>query len=198
MCAAGAGVEHFVTTTPPAGLQPSARERYSPVRFDPDHELSAEEVDLLLDAARHAPSAGNSQPWSFIVGRRDDEVHERLVRHLARSSAAWAPHAGVLLANLAHRLVEDSELEYSEFAHYDLGQAVAHLTVQAHAMGLSVRQFRAFDRAAVAAAFEVPEHWEVTTMAAIGRPLGAEKHVRGAGTGLERRSRDDVTWARAR
>jgi hypothetical protein len=33
-----------------------------------------------------------------------------------------------------------------------------------------VRQFRAFDREALAADFEVPEHWEITSMAAIGRP----------------------------
>jgi hypothetical protein len=30
---------------------------------------------------------------------------------------------------------------------YDLGQAVAHMTVQARAHGLHVRQFRALDRA---------------------------------------------------
>jgi nitroreductase len=195
---AGGGVDHCVTTRRTAALHPFARERFSPLRFDPDHTVSADEVDVLLDAARHAPSAGNSQPWSFIVGRRGDEVHRRLVRQLARSSSAWAPDAAVLLANLAHRQVEDSELEYSEFAHYDLGQALAHLTFQAHAMGLSVHQFRAFDRAAVAAAFGVPVHWEVTTMAAIGKPLGTAGDDRGAGTSRERRSREDITWARAR
>ncbi|SDY85034.1 hypothetical protein SAMN05661080_04801, partial [Modestobacter sp. DSM 44400] len=111
----------------------------------------------------------NSQPWAFIVGRRGDPVHDRLVRHLARSSATWAPTASLLVANLAHRHVEDTDWEYSEFSHYDLGQAVAHLTFQAQALGLSVRQFRAFDRSAVAEEFGVPAHWEVTTMAAIGR-----------------------------
>ena len=63
----------------------------------------------------------------------------------------------------------------AQFAHYDLGQAIAHLTFQARALGLFVRQFRAFDRDAVAAEFDVPDHWEVTTMAAIGRlPEGVE------------------------
>jgi hypothetical protein len=65
--------------------------------------------------------------------------------------------------------VEDTDWEYSEFSLYDLGQAVAHLTVQARALGLHVRQFRAFDRAALAAEFAVPDHWEVTTMAAVRR-----------------------------
>jgi nitroreductase len=74
------------------------------------------------------------------------------------------------VANLSHRLVESTDWEYSEFSHYDLGQAVAHLTLQAQSMGLGVRQFRAFDRDGLAAEFDVPEHWEVTSMAAIGRP----------------------------
>ena len=65
--------------------------------------------------------------------------------------------------------VEAADWEFSEFSHYDLGQAVAHLTLQAQALGLGVRQFRAFDRAGLAADFEVPAHWEVTSMAAIGR-----------------------------
>lgn len=177
-------------------LHPFVRERYSPLRFDPRSTVSGEEVDALLDAARHAPSAGNSQPWSFIVGRRGDDVHGRLTAHLARSSSIWAADAGLLLANLAHRHVEDSDFEYSEFAHYDLGQALAQLTFQAHAMGMLVHQFRAFDRVAVADEFQVPAHWEVTTMAAIGVPERGARHLAGAGTSRERMPRDVITWAR--
>jgi nitroreductase len=150
-------------------LHPLLASRWSPSTFDPVHELTSAEVEVLLEAARWAPSAGNSQPWAFLVGRRGDEVHRRLVRHLAGSSVRWAPTASLLLANLAHRYVEDTDWEYSEFAHYDLGQAIAHVTFQARAIGLYVRQFRAFDREAITADFSVPDHWEVTTMAAVGR-----------------------------
>lgn len=173
-----------------------ARSRFSPMRFDDSHVVSNGDVDSLLDAARLAPSAGNSQPWAFIVGRRADDVHHRLVRHLAGSSASWAPSAGLLVANLSQRFVEDSTFEYSEFAHYDLGQAVAHLTFQAHALGLAVHQFRAFDRDGIAADFGVPPHWEVTTMAAIGSPVGAAGTHVGSGTSRERRGANEVTWAR--
>ena len=173
-------------------------ERYSPLRFDPAHTVSDEEVDVLLEAARHAPSAGNSQPWSFVVGLRGDKVHEQLVPHLARSSSMWAPDAGLLLASLSHRHVEGSDFEYSEFAHYDLGQAMAHLTFQAHAMGLFVHQFRAFDREAIADRFDVPEHWEVTTMAAIGKPLEGSRHIMGAGTSRDRLRLTEIIWSRAR
>ncbi|GAB2973097.1 nitroreductase family protein [Nocardioides montaniterrae] len=179
-------------------LHDFASERYSPMRFVPDHEVADAEVDLLLDAGRRAPSAGNSQPWSFIVGRRGDAVHRRLTSHLARSSSGWAPDAAVLIANLSQRYVEGTDLDYSEFASYDLGQAVAHLTFQAHALGLAVHQFRAFDRDGVAAEFGVPDHWEVTSMSAVGLPQGDADTHQGAGTSRERRALDDVVWARDR
>ena len=143
--------------------------RWSPRDFDAGHVVTEDEVDLLVEAARWAPSAGNSQPWSFVVGRRGDAAHARLVAGLAPSSARWAPSASVLMANLCHRYVEGTDWDYSEFALYDLGQAVAHLTLQARALGLHVRQFRAFDREALAESLGVPAHWEVTTLSAIGR-----------------------------
>ena len=81
-------------------LTPFAVTRFSPMRFDEVHEASETELDLLLEAARRAPSAGNSQPWAFIVGRHGDQTHRRLVSQLARSSSAWAPSASILVANL--------------------------------------------------------------------------------------------------
>lgn len=181
----------------PRDLTAFASTRFSPVHFDSERVVTEQEVETLLDAARRAPSAGNSQPWAFVVGRRGDDVHRRLTRHLARSSSSWAPAAGVLFANLCQLRVEDSAIEYSEFARYDLGQAVAHLTFQAHALGLAVHQFRAFDRAGVSGEFEVPPYWEVTSMAAVGLPLGPIEAHEGAGTSRDRRSVGEITWTRA-
>ena len=178
-------------------LHPLLASRWSPTTFDGAHQASPADVEVLLEAARWAPSAGNSQPWAFIVGRRGDRTHQRLVRSLARSSGSWAPDASLLVANLAHRLVENTDWEYSEFASYDLGQAVAHMTFQAAAMGLSVRQFRAFDRAALAAEFGVPEHWEIATMAAFGRIPPATTRLdpdRAAPPPRNRRAADDIRW----
>lgn len=195
-----------LTTEGHAALQPGTAlldllaDRISASNFDPVRGVDAEAVDVLLDAARRAPSAGNSQPWSFIVGRRGDPMHTALVRHLAPSTRAWAPQAALLIANLAHRYLDsDTEelIEYSEFAHYDLGQAVAHLAVQAASMGLSVHQFRAFDRDAVAAEFAVPATWEVVTMAAIGYPHGSSPRIPDSGhasSTADRRPLADITW----
>ena len=170
-----------------AGLHPILGSRYSPTSFDPDHVLDEADMALLLEAARWAPSAGNSQPWSFIFGRRGDATHARLLPRLAGSSARWASDASLLVANLAHRFVETTDWEDSEFALYDLGQAVAHMTFQAQVLGLFARQFRAFDREGLEAAFEIPPHWQLTTMTAFGRP--AQTRPRS-----ERREPRDLLW----
>jgi len=179
-------------------LHPLLAGRWSPACFDVSYDVSADQTEALLEAARWAPSAGNSQPWAFIVGQRGDATHQRLVRHLAVSSARWAPSASLLMANLAHRYVEDTDWEFSEFSLYDLGQAVAHMTLQAQALGLSARQFRAFDRAGMAAEFGVPRHWEVTTMVAIGRAAlataGRSAPARPDTPARQRRAVSDIVW----
>lgn len=180
-------------------LHPLLARRWSPTTFDPGVEATPAEVETLLEAARWAPSAGNSQPWAFIVGRRGDDTHTRLVRHLAASAARWAPSAAVLVANLSHRYVEDTDWQYSEFSLYDLGQAVAHMTVQAQSLGLHARQFRAFDRDALATEFAVPGHWEVSTMTAFGHVLpDVRAHAADSPTGTRpgrtRKSRSQLAW----
>lgn len=161
----------------PTGLHPLLRDRRSVREYDGSHRLSSDELDALLEAARWAPSAGNSQPWAFLVGRRGDAAHQVFVPLLAPSVRRWATAASALVFTL-HRIAsgpEEDALIYSDYAAYDLGQAVAHLTVQASALGLATHQFAAFDQAGLAAACRVPPHWAVTTGVAIG--LGTTSDV---------------------
>jgi nitroreductase len=155
-----------------ADLAQVLREHWSPTSWDVDHVLGSEEVERLVDAARWSPSAGNSQPWSFATALRGDALHQRLVPLLAPSARRWAPDAALLVVNVCHRYVEGTDWDSSEFAEYDLGQSVAHLTLQAMSMGLFSRQFRAFDRDAVERELGVPDHWVAMTITAIGRPTG--------------------------
>ena len=179
-------------------LHPLLTTRWSPTVFDASASVDPSGVELLVEAARWAPSAGNSQPWGFIVGPRGSDEHARLASHLAGSSSRWAPTAALLVANLAHRYVEGTDWEYSEFALYDLGQAVAHMTLQARSMGLYVRQFRAFDRDAIEADFAVPAHWEVCTMSAIGYlPPELAYGADGRGIRTDRRPVTDLRWPEA-
>lgn len=155
----------------PEILTPLLRQRESVMVYDATHELSPAVLRAILEAARWAPSAGNSQPWGFLVGRRGDATHAAMVDLLSTANQAWAPAASAIVFTL-HQVATDAdhEVAYSDYAMYDLGQAVAHLTVQARSTGLQVRQFGGFDHAGAAEAFGVPAHWAVTTGIALGLP----------------------------
>ena len=102
------------------------------------------------------------------------------------------------MVNLCHRFVEDTDWDFSEFSLYDLGQAVAHMTIQAQSVGLFARQFRAFDQLGIAAEFDVPEHWQVTTMSAFGRlptAVGTQPLITtDSGRSRQRRAMSELSW----
>jgi nitroreductase len=168
-------------TEPHEGLHPLLAARFSPSGFDPAGTIGDRDLELLLEAARWAPSAGNSQPWAFLPARRGEADHDRILPYLAPSSARWAPEAAALVVTLTRRHVDDEGcLLYSEFADYDLGQAVAYLTVQAQAMGLSVHQFRAFDLEGLTKELRPEPGWAIVSMIALGtaaedRPASRER-----------------------
>jgi nitroreductase len=154
--------------------------------------MDTSDVDVLLDAARRAPSAGNSQPWAFHMALRDAAGWQEIIDCLAGSSRPWARQASLLVVNICHIRVQDTDWEFSEVSAYDLGQAVARMTIQAHAMGLACRQFRAFSQDALAALLQVPDYWQVMTMTAIGR--AAPSAQPSPGTGVRE---PNIQWPRA-
>ncbi|MDQ8043241.1 MAG: nitroreductase family protein [Patulibacter sp.] len=155
---------------PDARLLAPIRDRWSPRAFDATHGLTDDHLALILDAARWAASAGNSQPWAFLVGLRGDPTFTAFHARLSRGNTAWAGRASALLITLHQVAIDpDSDLPFSDYAAYDLGQAAASLSLQAQAMGLHTHQFAGFDHEAVAEHFAVPPHWRVTTGIAIGQ-----------------------------
>lgn len=153
------------------GLTEPLRSRWSPSIFDDRHLLRADEIANLLHAAQWAPSHGNLQPWRFVVAERGSAAHASLVPHLSRGNSGWVPRASlVLLAATQVDLApgeEDPRFERDTNV-YALGQAAAHVTVQAQAMGLWAHQFKGFDRDATGAAFGVPPHWRFVAGIAVG------------------------------
>ncbi len=128
-------------------VHPLLAGRWSPRQFDPAHALTRDELASLLEAARWAPSAGNTQPTRWVVTLRGEPAHTRLVRCLKRGNQPWAPRAAALLVAVA-TTQDGTGRAYPSHLH-DAGQATAHLSLQAEALGLRVHQMGGFDGAAV-------------------------------------------------
>jgi nitroreductase len=140
--------------------------RWSPRAYDVDAPIDERVLASALEAARWSPSANNSQPWRFIVARRGTEAHGVLVDALMGFNKEWAGNAAVLIIAVAETATADGTP--IRWAAYDLGQAVAHLSVQAHHDGLYVHQMGGFDADAVRAAFDLEERFAPMTAIALG------------------------------
>ena len=142
-------------------------ERWSPRAYDPAAELSDDAVRTLLEAARWAPSANNVQPWRFIVARRGTAAFTTIHDALMGFNQAWADSAAALVVNIAE-VVDDAGAP-RPWAKYDLGQAVAHMSVQAQHDGLHTHQMGGFDAARLAEAFGLRAGLEVVSITAVGK-----------------------------
>ncbi len=143
--------------------------RWSPRAYDATAPLDEQKLSSALEAARWAPSANNVQPWRFIVARRGTAEHAAIVQTLVGFNQLWAGDAGALVVAIAED--EDADGNALRTSSYDLGQAVAHLSVQAHHDGLHVHQMGGFDRDAVRASFDLDARFEPLTAIALG-PIG--------------------------
>ena len=130
-------------------LHPLLAERWSPRALDGDHLLSPGQLTALLEAARWAPSANNSQPWRFVVAQRGTAGHAAVLDVLAGGNRTWARDASALVLVAAETVSPEGVPR--PWAVYDTGQAVAHLTVQAQHEGLCVHQLGGFDAEAATA-----------------------------------------------
>ena len=152
--------------TTDAPLHPLLAERWSPRAFDTQHELTDSALTALLEAARWAPSASNTQPWRFAVAHRGTAEHAALLEALAPGNRLWAHAASALLVAAAETVGPDGATR--PWAMYDTGQAVAHLSVQAQADGLAVHQLGGFDRDEVARVLACDEHVSPLVVLAVG------------------------------
>lgn len=151
------------TTSP---ILPVLAARWSPRGYDSAAVIDEDTLTTVLEAARWAPSASNIQPSRYIVARRGSRSFGLIHDALMGFNKAWADAASVLIVNVAE-LAIDADRE-NPWARYDLGQAVAHLTIQAQHEGLHTHQMGGYDAPAIAAAFGLADTQAIVSITAIG------------------------------
>lgn len=156
-------VRTAVTSTP---ILEVLAERWSPRSFDPTVAVDETALSAALEAARWSPSAANSQPWRFIVARRGTEEFAKIEANLMGFNSAWAGSAAVLIVAVAE--LTDDEGKARPWAQYDLGQAMAHFSVQAHADGLHVHQMGGIVVDGLRTAFGLGERFAPVSVSAVG------------------------------
>ncbi|MGW5050657.1 nitroreductase family protein [Actinokineospora sp. NPDC004072] len=171
----------------PSDPHPLISGRWSPRALDPDGEVPPQALRRMLEAARWAPSYGNTQPARYLVGPRGTATFDRVLALLNTGNQAWAFRAGALLVACAQTANEKGEVPYAE---YGVGLATENLVLQAVAEGLVAHQMAGFDKAGVAREFGLPESVRPLVAIAVG--------VLGSPELLPERNRERETGPRRR
>ncbi|MBP2475311.1 nitroreductase [Crossiella equi] len=140
--------------------------RWSPRVLDPGAEVTDPQLRALFEAARWAPSWGNTQPARFVVGRRGDEVFKKLADTMTEGNKRWAEVSSVLVLGLVATQLDDGKpMPYAE---YGLGLATQNLVLQAVAEGLVAHQMAGFSKEGAKAVLSLPEGFEPVVLISVG------------------------------
>ena len=146
-----------------------ARARWSPYRYA-EMPVAPDDLRVLFEAARWAPSSRNEQPWRFVLGvKGEGAAHAHVLGVLNERNRAWAQHAPVLGVACAFKLFARYDTPNTS-ARYDTGAAVATLALAAAARGLALHQMGGFDAEAAHEALHLPEDAVAVVAFALGYP----------------------------
>ena len=153
-------------------IEPIFLERWSPRSFD-GSAVPQRDLETILEAARWAPSAFNSQPWLFLYAHRGDPHFGTFVECLVPFNQSWAKEAAVLLYVLSDTLPftdrATGEPSPSLTHSYDAGAAWGYLALQAWRMGYYAHGMSGIELDDARSALNVPERYVINAAAAIGR-----------------------------
>ena len=145
----------------------------SSIRSFADVPVSDDAVRILIDAARRAPSAGNIQPWEFVVVG-DPRIKNRLAE--AALDQSFIEEAPVVIAVCAD--VEKSRSGYGTrgadlYCLQDTAAATQNMLLAAVALELGACWVGAFDEREVKSILRVPGGMRPIAIVPVGYP--AEK-----------------------
>lgn len=156
-------------------LQELATLRQSDRKYDPTKPVSRETIERILQVARLAPSATNSQPWHFVVVDEPslrDQVAGALTSTFTGSMNKFATTAPVLLV-----LVEEpanttgkvgSLLLNKHLPAYDIGIVASYITLAAQEEGLGSCIIGWVDEKRVRKILSIPRSKKVPLVISLG------------------------------
>ena len=138
-------------------------------RFYQDVEVSKETLRELIDLARLSSTGGNLQSLKYVLSQ-SLETNKRIFKTLkwAGYLKDWdGPEEGERPSAYVV-VLHDQKISKGFF--WDHGIAVQSILLGAIEKGLGGCQFNAIDRVALAQELNLPDHLEIVTVIALGKP----------------------------
>jgi nitroreductase len=140
------------------------------VRAYTSEEVSEEDVKKLIEAASLAPSAGNVQPWEFVIVT-DPETKRRLSDAALRQTfIEKAPVVIVVCADAARSSWVYGDRGANLYCLQDTAAATENMLLAAQALGLATCWVGAFHEDEVAKVINAPKNVRPVAIVPVGRP----------------------------
>ena len=143
-----------------------SQKRWSPRAFS-SKAIEKNKVQSVLEAARWSASAFNEQPWRFLIAFQGDDNFKKISETLVEFNQQWATKAPLLILN-CYQIKFTANGKPNLTAQYDLGQAVAHYSLEAIHQGLYVHQMTGFDAQNANEALDLGEEITAFSVTAMG------------------------------
>ena len=143
-------------------------------------KVEREKLEKCIDAARLAPSACNSQPWSFTAVSSDELAPKvaKCLQEMGMNKFTDACPAFIIIteetATLSARL--GGKVKNQEYAPIDIGLATAQLCLAATEQGLSTCIIGWFNESALKDLLGIPKAKRIRLVIAVG--YAAEEELR--------------------
>ena len=146
-----------------------------------DKVVEREKIEVCLEAARLAPSACNSQPWTFMVVD-DPEIKSRLCNRIfsgpyrMNSFAEQAPVLVVVISEKSRFFAALGGLiRNTNFYLLDVGCAVEHFVLQAAELGLGTCWIGWFNEKEAKKVLSIPRNKKIDVVLSLGYPAINDK-----------------------
>lgn len=133
-------------------------------------EFPAETVEKLIDAARWAPSAGNIQPWEFIIVRKPEIKRKLAKAALGQSFIEEAPVVIVVCADEERSARGYGARGRNLYCLQDTAAAVQNIHLAAYALGLGTCWVGAFREDEARETLKIPEGIRPVAIIPVGYP----------------------------
>lgn len=154
-------------------IDPLIENRWSP-RSMTGEEMSDEELLPLFEAARWAPSSYNGQPWRFLYAKRNTPHWKKFFDLMIEFNQSWTKNASVLLVVISRKTFEHNGKPAVTHS-FDTGSAWMSLALEGTKRGYVTHGMEGFDFEKARNVLDIPEHYQVEAMVAIGKRAPKER-----------------------
>jgi len=145
------------------------KERRS-IRSFKEQDVKEKDIEMLIEAAMWAPSAGNIQPWEFIIVRRHDLKEELAEAAFGQAFVEAAPIVIVVCANENRSFQGYSVRGKTLYCIQDTAAAIQNIHLTAHSLGLGTCWIGAFSEEETAKILKVPNGVRPVAVVPVGYP----------------------------